>query len=109
MANYLDIQKEETLKAMVFYDYFDEAKFACEPDIGNIDFIATNAKLVAGTGNLLVGLASKYNIWDSTIDQSDVDTMKALIDEGFNLLPAHVFLFDFLNDKFDKLPPELKK
>jgi 16S rRNA G966 N2-methylase RsmD len=35
--------------------------------------------------------------------------MKALIDEGFNLLPAHVFRFDFLNDKFDKLPPELKK
>jgi 16S rRNA G966 N2-methylase RsmD len=35
--------------------------------------------------------------------------MKALIDEGFNLLPSHVFRFDFLNDKFDKLPPELKK
>jgi hypothetical protein len=35
--------------------------------------------------------------------------MKALIDEGFNLLPAHVFQFDFLNDKFDKLPAELKK
>jgi hypothetical protein len=26
-----------------------------------------------------------------------------------NLLPAHVFQFDFLNDKFDKLPEELKK
>jgi hypothetical protein len=35
--------------------------------------------------------------------------MKALIDEGFNLLPTHVFRFDFLNDKFDKLPTELKK
>jgi hypothetical protein len=63
----------------------------------------------AGTGNLLAGLANKYNIWASTIDQPDVDTMKALIDEGFNLLPAHVFRFDFLNDTFDKLPPELKK
>jgi hypothetical protein len=63
----------------------------------------------AGTGNLLAGLANKYNIWASTIDQPDVDTMKALIDEGFNLLPAHVFRFDFLNDKFDKLPSELKK
>ncbi|MDR3129977.1 MAG: hypothetical protein LBU18_00345, partial [Treponema sp.] len=57
----------------------------------------------------LAGLANKYNIWASTIDQPDVDTMKALIDEGFNLLPTHVFRFDFLNDKFDKLPPELKK
>ncbi|MDR2633273.1 MAG: hypothetical protein LBC51_06575 [Treponema sp.] len=63
----------------------------------------------AGTGNLLAGLANKYNIWASTIDQPDVDTMKALIDEGFNVLPAHVFRFDFLNDTFDKLPPELKK
>jgi hypothetical protein len=63
----------------------------------------------AGTGNLLAGLANKYNIWASTIDQPDVDTMKALIDEGFNLLPNHVFRFDFLNDSFDKLPPELKK
>jgi hypothetical protein len=63
----------------------------------------------AGTGNLLAGFANKYNIWASTIDQPDVDTMKALIEEGFNLLPTHVFRFDFLNDKFDKLPPELKK
>ncbi|MDR2692318.1 MAG: hypothetical protein LBB73_08545, partial [Dysgonamonadaceae bacterium] len=63
----------------------------------------------AGTGNLLAGLANKYNIWASTIDQPDVDTMKTLIDEGFNLLPAHVFRFDFLNDPFDELPPELKK
>jgi hypothetical protein len=63
----------------------------------------------AGTGNLLAGLVNKYNIWVSTIDQPDVDTMKALIDEGFNLLPAHVFQFDFLNDKFDKLPAELRE
>jgi hypothetical protein len=31
------------------------------------------------------------------------------IDENLNLLPAHVFQFDFLNDSFDKLPEELKK
>ncbi|MDR0612784.1 MAG: hypothetical protein LBG45_04785 [Dysgonamonadaceae bacterium] len=43
MANYLDIQKEETLKAAVFHDYFDNAKFAYEPNIGNIDFIVTDA------------------------------------------------------------------
>ena len=63
----------------------------------------------AGTGNLLAGLSNKYNIWASTIDQGDVDTMHALIDEGLNLLHGHVFQFDFLNDKFDKLPEELKE
>ena len=62
----------------------------------------------AGTGNLLAGLVNKYNLWASTIDQPDVDTMYALIDEGFNLLPDHVFQFDFLNDSFDKLPKGLK-
>jgi hypothetical protein len=31
------------------------------------------------------------------------------IDENLNLLPTHVFQFDFLNDSFDKLPEELKK
>jgi hypothetical protein len=63
----------------------------------------------AGTGNLLAGLVNKYNIWASTIDQPDVDTMHAMIDEGLNLLHDHVFQFDFLNDKFDKLPEELRE
>ena len=62
----------------------------------------------AGTGNLLAGLVNKYNLWASTLDQPDVDTMHALIDDGFNLLHEHVFQFDFLNDKFDKLPERLK-
>jgi hypothetical protein len=63
----------------------------------------------AGTGNLLAGLVNKYNVWASTIDQPDVDTMHALIDGGLNLLHNHVFRFDFLNDTFDKLPEELKE
>jgi hypothetical protein len=65
----------------------------------------------AGTGNLLAGLTNKYKVWASTLDQGDVDTMNALIDidEQLNLLPGHVFQFDFLNDSFDKLPEELKK
>jgi hypothetical protein len=62
----------------------------------------------AGTGNLLAGLVNKYNLWASTIDQPDVDTMHALIDDGFNLLHDQVFQFDFLNDSFDKLPKVLK-
>jgi hypothetical protein len=64
----------------------------------------------AGTGNLLAGLSNKYKVWASTLDQSDVDTINALIDidEQLNLLPNHVFQFDFLNDGFDKLPEGLR-
>ncbi|MDR2601918.1 MAG: hypothetical protein LBC53_05650 [Spirochaetaceae bacterium] len=65
----------------------------------------------AGTGNLLAGLANKYNLWASDIEQGNVETMQSLIDidENLNLLPGHVFQFDFLNDSFDKLPEGLKK
>ncbi|MCL1814833.1 MAG: hypothetical protein FWG27_03295 [Treponema sp.] len=63
----------------------------------------------AGTGNLLVGLTNKYNLWASTIDRQDVDVMKDRIKHGANLLESHVFQFDFLNDSFDKLPEGLKE
>ncbi|MHB9295063.1 hypothetical protein PilKf_00796 [Pillotina sp. SPG140] len=65
----------------------------------------------AGTGNLLAGLSNKYNVWASDIDAGNVETMQSLIDidENLDLLPGHVFRFDFLNDSFDKLPEELKK
>jgi hypothetical protein len=63
----------------------------------------------AGTGNLLVGLTNKYNLWASTIDRQDVDVMKDRIKHGANLLESHVFQFDFLNDSFDKLPEGLKR
>lgn len=72
----------------------------------------------AGTGNLLANLTNKYNIWASTIDKQDVaamrDRIKAMNDastngEGSNLLDAHVFQFDFLNDSFDKLPEKLQE
>ena len=62
----------------------------------------------AGTGNLLVGLTNKYNIWASTLDQADVDVMKDRIENGANLLEDHVFQFDFLNDDFTKLPKRLQ-
>lgn len=63
----------------------------------------------AGTGNLLVGLQNKYNVWASTLDQADVDVMKTRIKDGMNLLEKHVFQFDFLNDSFDKLPEGLRE
>ncbi|MBD5347754.1 MAG: hypothetical protein HDR84_00705 [Bacteroides sp.] len=63
----------------------------------------------AGTGNLLNGLVDKYKIWASTLDKADVDVMQERIKNGANLLPTHVFQFDFLNDSFDKLPNGLRE
>jgi hypothetical protein len=63
----------------------------------------------AGTGNLLVGLTNKYNLWASTLDTQDVGVMKDRIKNGANLLETHVFQFDFLNDEFDKLPKGLRE
>ncbi len=54
----------------------------------------------AGTGNLLTGLVDKYKVFASTIDKSDVDVMNERINSGANLLPSHVFQFDFLNDGY---------
>ena len=58
----------------------------------------------AGTGNLLAGLANPYNVFASDIDQTNVDTMKAMadIDENLHLLDGHIFQFDFLNDVLTK-------
>ena len=62
----------------------------------------------AGTGNLLVGLTNKYNVWASTLDLADVDAMHQRVTLGANLLDSHIFQFDFLNDPFDKLPQGLR-
>lgn len=76
----------------------------------------------AGTGNLLAGLRNKYNLYASTLDKPDVDVMNERIVQGANLLPDHVFQFDFLNDGYadsngniisllkncEKLPPSLR-
>lgn len=62
----------------------------------------------AGTGNLLLGLTNKYNIYASTLDQADVNVMHERIEHGANLLKSHVFKFDFLNDDFTKLPQSLQ-
>ncbi len=62
----------------------------------------------AGTGNLLAGLTNKYNIWASTLDQSDVNAMHDRIENGAILLRDHCFQFDFLNDDFSKLPDPLQ-
>ena len=67
----------------------------------------------AGTGNLLAGLTNKYQIFASTLDQSDVNAMHERIENGALLLHDYVFQFDFLNDEFlpkskgGKLPDDL--
>ena len=64
----------------------------------------------AGTGNLLYGLSEKYRIFASTLDEADVKVMQDRAANGANLLPEHIFQFDFLNDEFDcgKLPKALQ-
>ena len=64
----------------------------------------------AGTGNLLAGLTNKHRVWASTLDMQDVAVMKQRIANGANLLDAHVFQFDFLNDPLDseKIPEDLR-
>lgn len=55
----------------------------------------------AGTGNLLRGLSNKYNVYASTLDDSDVKIMHDAIDGGrLNLVKDNVFQFDFLNDGY---------
>ena len=64
----------------------------------------------AGTGNLLAGLTNKHRVWASTLDMQDVAVMKQRIANGANLIDAHVFQFDFLNDSLDcgKIPEDLR-
>jgi hypothetical protein len=50
----------------------------------------------AGTGNLLDGLSNRRNIFASTFEIEDVQTIK----EAGKLFENNVFQFDFLNDAF---------
>ena len=61
----------------------------------------------AGTGNLLIGLKNKYNVWASTLDDADIDEMRCNADFTVDLLGERIFQFDFLNDDFNKLPDGL--
>lgn len=55
----------------------------------------------AGSGNLLRGLTNRYNVYASTLDDSDVKVMHDAIDGGrLNLVKNNVFQFDFLNDGY---------
>ena len=59
----------------------------------------------AGSGNLLRGLTNSYNVYASTLDDSDVKVMHDAIDGGrMNLIKNNVFQFDFLNDGYKTSP-----
>jgi len=119
MAEYGDIQKEETL--LVPQDirerkgsFFTPRQWVelSQKYIGDVlgndwqdEYVVWDC--AAGTGNLLAGLTNKHNIWASTLDKADVDVIKDRIKNGANLLEDHVFQFDFLNDDFSKLPKVL--
>lgn len=67
-----------------------------------------------GTGNLETGLTNKWNVYVSTLDRGDVDIIHSHIQDmnskgSSNLLDAHVFQFDFLNDPFNLDKPEESK
>jgi hypothetical protein len=92
MANYLDLQKEETLKTHVFRDYFDKAQFDYNPNIGNIDFIITGAGLF------------KAHYWWAEAKKGEADevsmltqlvlTCKKTYDSGEYLPPPFIGCFD---------------
>lgn len=64
---------------------------------------------VAGTGNLLYGLHGGARVFASTLDMSDVESMRAASASGALAVPVdNIFQFDFLNDSFDKLPSVLR-
>lgn len=57
----------------------------------------------AGSGNLFRGLTNTYNLYASTLDDSDVKVMHDAIDgRRLNLVKNNVFQFDFLNDGYEK-------
>ncbi len=61
----------------------------------------------AGTGNLLMGLSNPERVYASTIDKADVSAINETLVSKGQLLEGNVFQFDFLNDKYSKLPENL--
>ena len=99
---YNNVQKEETLKAQVFRDFFSKSKFAYEPDTGNIDFIVTDAKLKA-CGSKQDSIFKHHFLWAEAkkgIHEIPVMftqlllTLKKLYDRGDQLPPPYIGCFD---------------
>ncbi|MDR2953239.1 MAG: hypothetical protein LBU82_08365, partial [Treponema sp.] len=96
-------QLEETFKASVFRDYFSSAKFAYEPNIGNIDFIVSEAKTLKGNmwKRHYLWAESKKGIADtfSMLTQL-VLTIKKTYEKGEHLPPPYIACFDTVKIAF---------
>jgi len=96
-AVYSATQTEETFKAAVFQDFFSNLKYVYEPNIGNIDFIVTEAKTLKGniwTRHYLwaeskKGIAEIYPMLTQL-----VLTVKKTYEKGDHLPPPYIACFD---------------
>jgi hypothetical protein len=97
MSDYSSIPKEETFKAAVFRDFFISSKYAYEPNIGNIDFIVTEAKTLKGNiwkshylwAESKKGIAEIYSMLTQL-----VLTVKKTYEKGEHLPPPYIACFD---------------
>jgi len=103
MPDYSGTQKEETFKAAVFRDFFSGSKYAYEPNIGNIDFIVTEAKTLKGNmwKRHYLWAESKKGIADipSMLTQL-VLTIKKTYEKGEHLPPPYLACFDTVKIAF---------
>ena len=116
MPNYSSIQKEETFKAAIFRVFFSSAKYAYEPNIGNIDYIVTEAKTLKGN------IWKRHYLWaESKKGAADIPSMltqlvltiKKIYEKGEHLPPPYIACFDTAKIAFvpfhDILPIKYKK
>jgi len=97
MPDYSNTQKEETFKAAVFRDFFSSSKYAYEPNIGNIDFIVTEAKTLKGNiwKRHFLWAESKKGVADiSSMLTQLVLTIKKTYEKGEHLPPPYIACFD---------------
>jgi len=97
MPDYSGRQKEETFKAEVFRDFFNSSKYAYEPNIGNIDFIVTEAKTLKGSmwKRHYLWAESKKGVADTlSMFTQLVLTIKKTYEQGEYLPPPYIGCFD---------------
>ena len=103
MPDYSNTQKEETFKAAVFRDFFNKSKYAYEPNIGNIDFIVTEAKTLKGNiwKRHFLWAESKKGVADiSSMLTQLVLTIKKTYEKGEHLAPPYIGCFDTVKIAF---------
>jgi len=105
MPDYSSTKKEETFKAIIFRNFFSSSKYAYEPNIGNIDFVVTEAKTPKGNTfkRHFLWAESKKGIADiySMLTQL-VLTIKKTYEQGDHLPPPYIGCFD--TDKIAFVP-----